>query len=82
MSMIFLFSLIFVVSAFRLTYSCDSFGVVLATIPIGLAIGTLLVNQNSLLFGPESVNLLGIPLLKGRTTSGKKLYVCPGQSKK
>lgn len=81
-SMIFLFSLLFVVALFRLTYSCDSFGVTLATIPIGLIVGTLLVTQNTLLFGPESVNLMGIPLLKGRTTAGKKIYVCPTQSKK
>jgi hypothetical protein len=81
LSMILLCSLLFIIAAFRMTFACDNFGVILATIPIGLIIGALLVVQNSLLFGSSSVNLLGIPLLKSRTASGKKLYVCPTQSR-
>jgi hypothetical protein len=79
MSMILLLSLLFMLAAFRLTFACDSFGVILTTIPIGLIVGIMLVTQNSLLFGPSSINLLGIPLLKSKTASGKKLYVCPTQ---
>jgi hypothetical protein len=63
--------------AFRLTFNCDSFGLVMVTIPIGLILGPILVYQNSRLFGPTSINMLGIPLLRNRTADGKKLYVCP-----
>ena len=81
-SVIFLLSLLLMLSLFRLSFACDSFGVILATIPIGLVVGITLVMQNKLLFGAQSINLLGIPLLKNRTVAGKKLYVCPTQSKK
>ncbi len=64
-------------AAFRITFDCDSFGLVMTTIPIGLIVGALLVLQNSRLFGPTSINMLGIPLLTSRTATGKKLYVCP-----
>ena len=49
----------------------------MATVPIGLVVGFLLVRQNISLLGPTSINLLGIPLLRNRTADGKKLYVCP-----
>lgn len=76
-SLILLLTLLGIFAAFRATFECDSFGVIMLTIPVGLFIGALLVIQNSRLFGPKSVNMLGIPLLVSRTATGKKLYVCP-----
>jgi hypothetical protein len=46
------------------------------TVALGLILGTTLVQQNVRLFGENSVNLIGIPILRSRTASGKKLYVC------
>ena len=76
-SAFFLTMLIFLFVAFRVSYGCDSFGVVMVSVPIGLFVGMLLVQQNPRLFGPEGINLVGIPLLQGRAASGKPIYVCP-----
>jgi hypothetical protein len=76
-SAMFLVILIFLFFIFRLSFECDGFGVLIVSIAIGLALGYLLVKQNSLLFGAQSINLIGIPLLENRTATGKKLYVCP-----
>jgi hypothetical protein len=76
-SAIFLTILIFLFVSFRIAFGCDSLGTIIMSVPIGLMIGALLVQQNTRLFGAESVNLVGIPLLQGRTATGKKIYVCP-----
>ena len=76
-SLIFLTVLLFLFVSFRIAYNCESFGITMMSVPIGLFIGVLLVQQNANLFGAESVNLIGIPLLQSRTASGKKIYVCP-----
>jgi hypothetical protein len=75
-SMIFLTLLIFLFVCFRIGYSCDSFPVAIISVPVGLFIGMLLVQQNKRLFGVESINLVGIPMLSSRTANGKKIYVC------
>lgn len=69
--------LIGIFMSFRYLTGCDPFGIMMATVPIGLVVGFLLVRQNIALLGPTSINLLGIPLLRNRTADGKKLYVCP-----
>ena len=76
-SAVFLITLLAIFAAFRIINQCDSFGVVMITIPIGLIVGALLVQQNARLWGSASINLMGIPLLRSRTADGKKLYVCP-----
>jgi hypothetical protein len=76
-SAIFLTVLLFIFISFRVAFGCESLGIVMMSVPIGLVIGALLVQQNTRLFGPESINLVGIPLLQGRTATGKKIYVCP-----
>jgi hypothetical protein len=75
-SLILLMLLIFVFAAFRILYGCDGPGVVMLTIALGLIVGTVLVQQNVRLFGENSINLIGIPILRSRTAAGKKLYVC------
>ena len=76
-SMIFLTLLIFLFVCFRITYGCDSLAISMMSVPVGLFIGMLLVQQNTRLFGAESINLLGIPLLNSRTANGNKIYICP-----
>jgi len=75
-SLILLMLLIFVFAAFRILYGCDGPGIVMITIALGLIVGTVLIQQNVRLFGENSINLIGIPILRSRTASGKKLYVC------
>jgi hypothetical protein len=60
-----------------MVYECDSFSAVMGSMAIGLILGYLLVLQNALLFGPSSINMIGIPLLRNKTVDGKKIYVCP-----
>jgi len=76
-SMIFLTSLLFLFVCFRTAFGCDSFAVVMMTLPLGLFVGMLLVIQNNNLFGKDSTNLMGIPLLNSKSASGKPIYVCP-----
>jgi len=80
MSLALLCALILLFALFRLYNTCDDFGVIMGTIPIGLVVGALLLIQNQRLFGSESINLLGIPSLAGVTATGKALYVCPTAS--
>jgi hypothetical protein len=80
-SLILLTVLLFVFIAFRILYQCDGPLIAMITVALGLIIGTVLVQQNVRLFGENSVNLIGIPILRSRTASGKKLYVCATQNK-
>jgi hypothetical protein len=76
-SLMFLSILLFVLVTFRLAYSCETMPTVLLSIPVGLAVGMLLVMQNERLFGKSSLNLIGIPQLSSVTKDGQKLYLCP-----
>lgn len=68
--------LIAFVTLFRLFYECDYFSTMLISLLVGAALGAVLVEQNRRIFGESSLNLMGVPLLKKRTATGEKLYVC------
>lgn len=76
LSITLLCTLILVFMLSRLYNGCDSFSVVIATVPIGLVIGALIFEQNRRLFGPLMVNLLGIPLIANKAT----ISVCQKKS--
>jgi hypothetical protein len=61
-------TLILVFMLFRLYNSCDTLSVLISTVPIGIAVGALIFEQNRRLFGPPMVNLLGIPLIVNKAT--------------
>lgn len=67
---------LFFLGSYRMYYDCESVVVVILSILAGLAIGTILIKQNNALFGPDSINLSGIPLLRNKTATGDTLYVC------
>lgn len=73
--------LLLVVAAYRLFYSCDSPGIIVISAILGAIVGAALVQQNEAIFGPSSLNLIGVPLLRQRTATGEKLYICPTQAK-
>ncbi len=75
-SVITLCSLLFILGSWRMFTNCDTPPVVILSILAGLLVGSVLVWQNQSLLGPDSTNLLGIPLLRNRTATGEKLYVC------
>jgi hypothetical protein len=73
--------LTFFVAAYRVRYACDSIGSAAISVLLGAIVAGLLVVQNQRIFGESSLNLVGVPLLRQRTASGEKLYICPTQSK-
>jgi len=60
----------------RLTNECETSGSAISGLFFGSLIGALLVNLNVQLFGKDSINFLGIPLLRNRTADGKPIYIC------
>ncbi len=75
-SVITLCALLFLIGSWRMFTKCDTAQVVILSILVGLFVGTLLLWQNQSILGPDSTNLLGIPLLRNRTANGEAIYVC------
>jgi hypothetical protein len=71
-----LFAVAFVYLMFRLVSECDSLGSSTTGFIFGGIIGVLMVNMNVILFGKESENFLGIPLLRNKTSDGSPIYIC------
>lgn len=72
---------ILLLGLYRLVNECDTFGIVVLSILLGVLFGTLFVEQNARLFGLSSLNLVGVPVLRTRTAEGSNLYICPTQVK-
>lgn len=75
-SILALCTLLFFAGCYRMFNGCESMIVVIVSIGLGLLVGTTLVTQNLTILGPDSTNLTGIPLLRNRTATGAKMYVC------
>ena len=76
LSAIGLSSMLFLLMAYRSLNSCDTFMVIVASLITGLAVGAVILQQNKILGGNASINMLGIPLLYNSTASGSPMYVC------
>jgi hypothetical protein len=76
-SMAFLSILIFAFMCFRIFNDCETPLTVILSVPIGIIVGILLVQQNLRLFNKSGINLLGIPQMSSVTANGQKIYVCP-----
>jgi hypothetical protein len=76
-----IFSCLFIVliSIYRVYYSCDSVFVVLGSLLLGGLAGFVVYLLHVYLFGRDSINFLGVPLLADRAANGKPLYVCAKQ---
>ena len=61
---------------FRLGYECDSMGSSVAGFVFGVIVAVLIVNMNVTLYGKDSINFLGIPLLRNKTSDGAPIYIC------
>lgn len=71
------FFLLLTISFYRLYNGCEGMGIATLSLVLGGLLGVLLVTQNWYLFGKDSVNLIGVPLLRDRTADKKPIYVCP-----
>jgi hypothetical protein len=72
--------LLFGLMCYRLLYKCDGSLNIIMSLLIGLFIGAVVAKQNGMLFGKESINLLGVPILRRRDENGNDLYVCSPNS--
>jgi hypothetical protein len=80
-SIIFTLILLFSYTLWRLKNSCDSVLSILGSVAIGLLFGGLVHLLHVYLFGRDSINMLGLPLLADRAANGGPLYVCAKDKK-
>lgn len=66
-----------IVSAHRFLNNCEGMGVIFLSLLLGFGAGAVLSWQNFSLFGPEAVNVMGIPYFSNTAADGKPLYICP-----
>jgi hypothetical protein len=72
------FSLLFLVVfiLWRYMNSCDDILTILGSVAFGGLAGGLIYMVHVYLFGRDSINFLGVPLLADKTATGRPLYVC------
>jgi len=68
--------LLFITMSYRLLNHCDNTLNIIVSLLLGLTAGALITFQNKSILGVESLNLLGVPILRKRTAAGNDLYVC------
>jgi hypothetical protein len=61
---------------FKVLIDCDTFPSISLALLLGGLMGIFLVYQNVKLFDRNSVNFMGIPLLRNRTVDNKPIYIC------
>lgn len=71
---------LFFLSSYHLYYGCETTPVIIFSMIAGLFVGSLIQMQNFTFFGPNSTNLLSIPLLKNKTATGEQIYICTTRS--
>jgi hypothetical protein len=75
LSFMFSFLLLILFVFWRFSNSCDGAVTLLGSVVTGLLTGGLVFLIHVYLFGRDSVNFLGIPLLADRAATGAPLYV-------
>jgi hypothetical protein len=60
----------------QIAYSCSSTGSLILSGFIAILAGLLISFQNKVFMGRESINVLGLPFLDDRVSTGAPLYVC------
>jgi hypothetical protein len=63
-------------ASFRLTTGCENISSVSIGLVLGLIVGYFLVYQNTQLLNKNSINFLGIPLLRNKTADNQPIYIC------
>jgi hypothetical protein len=74
----YLFTALFVVAliGLRLLYACESGTEIAIAIGAGILAAILFFSVNFALFGPEGINILGLPLLVDKSREGSTIYIC------
>jgi hypothetical protein len=81
LSTVFSFLLLVAFIVWRFAHSCDGLFQILGSTVFGLFIGGCIYLMHVYMFGRDSINFLGVPLLADRAANGKPLYVCAKQEK-
>lgn len=68
--------LIAIVIIYMVYYNCTGFMTLLFSVGAGGILGATLSVLYALVFGQESINLLGLPLFVRRDKTGQPLYIC------
>lgn len=61
---------------FRIYTECESITSVSIALFLGAIVGYFLVYQNTQLLNKNSINFLGIPLLRNKTADNEPIYIC------
>jgi len=79
LSIIFTTLLILLYTFWRVFNKCDTLLSALGSVGIGAIFGGLIYLLHVYLFGRDSINFLGLPLLGDKAADGRPLYVCAKQ---
>lgn len=60
----------------KVVLECDSLTSVSLALILGLIMGIFLVYQNIHLFNKNTINFMGIPLLRNKTANNQPIYIC------
>jgi hypothetical protein len=63
-------------ASFRVVTGCETITSVSIGLVLGLVVGYFLVYQNTQLLNKNSINFLGIPLLRNKTADNQPIYIC------
>jgi len=63
-------------ASFRVFTGCETISSVSLALVLGLVVGYFLVYQNTQLLNKNSINFLGIPLLRNKTADNQPIYIC------
>lgn len=61
---------------YLLLAGCNTIDSVIIAILSGATVAIFIVYQNILLFGKQSINFIGIPVLRNKTADGSPIYLC------
>jgi hypothetical protein len=75
-SMFFTLFILLSVVAFRFFNGCESVKEIMIAVIYGLIVGGIFFVVNNSLFGPESVNFLGLPYIVDKSKQGSDIYTC------
>jgi len=73
---VFLLTILTIAYAIIRLFICDTLESVFLGLFFGGLIGTFICYQNIQIFGRDSINFLGIPLLRNKSASGQPIYLC------
>ena len=79
LSIIFSSVLLLIFIFWRVLNTCDTVIIALGSLLFGALTGSVIQLLHTYLFGRDSINFLGVPLLADRSATGGKQYICAKQ---